>query len=396
MVDNDKIWIGQNGQKYGPYSEANILQWLSEGKLTADAMAWRSGMSGWVSLASMFPAETTDEPPPPPPAAATVPPFNGPESVVDSRAASMSDLFSARRQDHFGAAHADRGTFPAPPSLHWGLVLLFTLLTLGVFGIIWPFIQANWVRKIDRQSNATLLVGLATACFVIGYIIYFAGLKPAANGDTGLLAFGGLLLLSNWVLYLVAYFSMAGSMRRNLSPLGLPVEIGGITLFFFTMYYLQGQLSWVARWKDTGQTSPKASKGVFWALWLIPFVIAIFAAISIPAYQDYLIRSEVSEGAVLADGAKTAMAEYYSNTGHWPPNNPSAGLAQSTSIAGKYVSSVDVSGGQISVAFDTPVSNSAIRNKVFVLTPTADPGSIAWSCSSGSVPNKYLPTSCRQ
>jgi len=56
-------------------------------------------------------------------------------------------------------------------------------------------------------------------------------------------------------------------------------------------------------------------------LMIVVAIIAILAAIAIPAYQDYLIRSQVSEGAVLADGAKTAVGEYYSNRGVFPPAN---------------------------------------------------------------------------
>ncbi len=77
-------------------------------------------------------------------------------------------------------------------------------------------------------------------------------------------------------------------------------------------------------------------------LMIVVAIIAILAAIAIPAYQDYLIRTQVSEGAVLTDGAKTAVAEYYSNHGTFPPSQISAGLATATSITGKYVTQVDV------------------------------------------------------
>ncbi|HWX65152.1 MAG TPA: pilin [Rhodanobacter sp.] len=395
VTNGDQIWIGQNGEKYGPYSEANVRQWLREGKLTADALAWRDGMAGWVPLASLFPAAATDGPLPPPLAAGNVPP-----PFANARATAMPESFSARRDESLGAARTDRADLPTPPSLHWALVWLFTVLTVGIFGIIWPFIQANWVRKIDHQSKATLLLGLAMACLVIGYPLYFAGLASMANGGGGKVGFGGLLLLAYWVLYLVAYFSMAGSMRDRLTSRELPLEIGGVTLFFFRMYYLQGQLSWLARWKHTGQTTPKASKEVFWAIFcIVPFVIGILAAISIPAYQDYIIRSQVSEGLVLSGGAKIAVSEYYANHQSLPPDNPSAGLAASTSITGKYVSSVDISGGKIIVTFDSASANTNIRQDVLVLSPSQDgSGRLNWRCGGPetTVPQKYLPISCRE
>ena len=135
-------------------------------------------------------------------------------------------------------------------------------------------------------------------------------------------------------------------------------------------------------------------------LMIVVAIIAILAAIAIPAYQDYLIRTQVSEGAVLTDGAKTAMAEYYSNTGDFPAAggtaNATIGLAKNTSIAGKYVSQVDVgtTKGQIQAKFGT-TANKAIQGKFFILSAVTHAGSIAWTCTKSDVSPKYLPTSCR-
>ena len=135
-------------------------------------------------------------------------------------------------------------------------------------------------------------------------------------------------------------------------------------------------------------------------LMIVVAIIAILAAIAIPAYQDYLIRTQVSEGAVLTDGAKTAMAEYFSNTGDFPAAsgtaNATVGLAKSTSITGKYVVSVDVGAvkGQIKAKFGGD-ANSKIKDKFFVLSALTNVGSIAWSCKASDVDPKYLPTSCR-
>lgn len=133
-------------------------------------------------------------------------------------------------------------------------------------------------------------------------------------------------------------------------------------------------------------------------LMIVVAIIAILAAIAIPAYQDYLIRSQVSEGSVLADGAKTAMAEFYSNTGHFPLTNQSAGLAKAASINGNYVSQVDVStNGFIIAKFSGPKANAKIAGKFLAFSATTNAGSISWSCSNAAttVDSKYLPTSCR-
>ncbi len=141
-------------------------------------------------------------------------------------------------------------------------------------------------------------------------------------------------------------------------------------------------------------------------LMIVVAIIGILAAIAIPAYQNYTIRAQVSEGLSLADGAKTAVAEYYANTGKWPSSNTVAGLASAGSIGGNYVGSVDVkTSGFITITYGKvgtgnygSKANSAISGDSLVLSAnTAGGGSIQWTCKGGgttAVPNNYLPSSC--
>ncbi|PWK92215.1 pilin [Fulvimonas soli] len=132
-------------------------------------------------------------------------------------------------------------------------------------------------------------------------------------------------------------------------------------------------------------------------LMIVVAIIAILAAIAIPAYQDYVIRSQVSEGSVLSDGVKTAISEFYNNRGQFPSNNGSAGLAQATSITGKYVTQVDGTNGIIKATFGNE-SNKAISGDVLAFSAITGGGSIQWNCktSQTTVPAKYLPTACRK
>jgi type IV pilus assembly protein PilA len=132
-------------------------------------------------------------------------------------------------------------------------------------------------------------------------------------------------------------------------------------------------------------------------LMIVVAIIAILAAIAIPAYQDYLIRTQVSEGMVLATGAKAAEWDFVSNTGRFPTSNESAGLAKSTSITGDYVSSVDLApAGKITVAFNQPKANSSIKTSTLMLSAVTQAGSITWNCNGGTVSDKYLPATCRK
>ena len=135
-------------------------------------------------------------------------------------------------------------------------------------------------------------------------------------------------------------------------------------------------------------------------LMIVVAIIGILAAIAIPAYQDYTIRAQVSEGLNLGGGAKTAVAEYYQDRGQWPNGNSgvnSAGLAPAANIRGKYVQQVLVSAGTgdgiITVTYGYD-AHQAITGNTLLLTPTDRIGSIEWVCTS-PMQDKHLPAACR-
>ncbi|ENV6461448.1 pilin, partial [Neisseria gonorrhoeae] len=74
-------------------------------------------------------------------------------------------------------------------------------------------------------------------------------------------------------------------------------------------------------------------------------------------------RAQVSEAILLAEGQKSAVAEYYLNNGEWPENNTSAGVASSSSIKGKYVKSVTVAKGVVTAQMKPDGVNNEIKNK---------------------------------
>ena len=151
-------------------------------------------------------------------------------------------------------------------------------------------------------------------------------------------------------------------------------------------------------------------------LMIVIAIIGILAAIAIPAYQDYVIRSQVTEGLAMAGAAKASVAEFYANRGDWPANNSSAGIGINTEIKGKYVDSIDIVSGGITVTFGSG-ANKLLSGATVGLTPGSSAnGDVLWKCgrstftsgavgpsavsavdgiTSTSLLNKYLPSSCR-
>ncbi|HEX4872293.1 MAG TPA: pilin [Nevskiaceae bacterium] len=137
-------------------------------------------------------------------------------------------------------------------------------------------------------------------------------------------------------------------------------------------------------------------------LMIVVAIVGILAAIAIPAYQDYIIRAQVSEGVELLAGVKTPMAEHYSDSGVWPA---SVTALNSDGISGKYVESVSFAEGAGSSVPSATLQatfrsvNVAPNLQGRVIQVSTDDGGKSWDChaapgADGLAP-RYLPAACK-
>ena len=135
-------------------------------------------------------------------------------------------------------------------------------------------------------------------------------------------------------------------------------------------------------------------------LMIVVAIIGILAALAVPAYQDYTIRSKVGEAASLASAARTAVDVYYSENGTLPAiginQQNSLGLSAAASYNAKYVSTVAVAvavPGQVVVTLKSIQDLGTAKGLVVAYTPYRQAGNLVWhnTTSASTVPTKYLP-----
>jgi hypothetical protein len=128
---------------------------------------------------------------------------------------------------------------PTPPRLHWTIVLLLTIVTVGLFADVWMIVQAWWVRKFDKKSRA-----LALCIAGIIATVLTEGLNEIHAGN-GIVAVVGIASLA---LDLVASFSLRDSLAWYITTLTKrSTYLSGMMTIFFGPIYFQYHINKVRR-----------------------------------------------------------------------------------------------------------------------------------------------------
>jgi len=128
-------------------------------------------------------------------------------------------------------------------------------------------------------------------------------------------------------------------------------------------------------------------------LMIVVAIVGILAAIAIPAYQDYIIRSKVSEAAAALGACKTSVSEYTQTNAAVPADTAAAGCNDTGT---QYVSGLTVANGIITATITGTNAGNDPDGLDLVLTPTPADGTAitAWACTT-TASKKYVPANCR-
>lgn len=143
-------------------------------------------------------------------------------------------------------------------------------------------------------------------------------------------------------------------------------------------------------------------------LMIVVAIIGILAAIAIPAYQDYTIRTQITGGLNLSAEHRTAVVDFWASRGRLPGSNTSVGLPLATSYATNYVANIGISaGGVVSITYGNKINAKASAAILALVPATSAASQIVWLCGYAQHPtitsattnptdinSRYLSTAC--
>ncbi len=202
--------VSRNGQMYGPYTLEDLQRYVASGNVLLTDLAKSEGMADWLPVAQILGSQI---PQPPTEPYASAQPY-----------ATASGL-----------------SYPDPPDLNWGLVLLFDILTCGIFGLVWSLIQAAWFQKIRPTSKVLTFYIIAGVLGITNLgqtaLIFNMTVHHATPSHSFV---GNFIGLATWVVSLLARFTFRSELEQHYNgpePVGL--RLGFLMTFFFSVYYFQ-------------------------------------------------------------------------------------------------------------------------------------------------------------
>jgi len=224
--------ISRGGQTYGPYTLADLKRYVESGHVLLSDLAKSEEMAEWVTVSEILNPQG-------------LPAAGDPAPVAEP-------AYAAAYTPQ--PVYAPVAQYQDPPNLHWGLVLLFDVVTLELFQMVWNLVLATWMQRVQPNSKALLFYIVGYVLTVVHAVMYvplvLVQIQHLMANDLGFqphFAHRGLMSLVwfvAWVLKLVARFTMKSSLEEHyntVEPIGF--RMSGVLTFFFGGLYIQSQLN---------------------------------------------------------------------------------------------------------------------------------------------------------
>ena len=233
MADDDQIWIGQGGQKDGPFSEADLRQRIEEGKLSPDTLAWRKGKTEWKPLDALLGAAEVEEqqlPPPPPPFGSS-----------PSRAFDVGGHVNSGVRPESGNA-IDAGYLKDTINLTTLKFVLLSVFTGGIYTLLWLYRYYKVIDTTTKTKNATdgYVIWMAwLLCCVIGMRGYTNGIQISEGPWVEVAVIGFMFSIAYVVMLLIWAFKVKSALENYvLNELRIYFKMNGFYTFIFNVFYI--------------------------------------------------------------------------------------------------------------------------------------------------------------
>jgi hypothetical protein len=249
-----KYYIQRQLNEYGPYTLADLQRYVAQGSILLTDLTRSEGMTDWVPVSQVIGNIPAPQP--------------GMMQAQGSAISGEANVYGTAGTVYGGPGAIPVGVpaygapvvpGPIPPDFHWALVLLISFFC-GFFQLVWLFVEAGFVKKIDPESKslAFLIGGLVTT--VVAFIVFFTSINmnPGRQEPPVFMVPFFLIALAGAVLHLIGIFQMRSSLENyynTVEPINL--RLSGVMTFFFAVYYFQYHFTRIANWKRTGYLEPQ-------------------------------------------------------------------------------------------------------------------------------------------
>lgn len=381
-------YLDSDRRQNGPVPVESIRNALREGRITEATLVWRDGLSEWRPISEL--AGELGISPLPGAARVDADAGNRPPSPLATRAAAADDVVPAGFVRRWAALFLDNLILAIP----LGIAAMMVAIPMGLL-------------SAHSDTAGAMAQGLYYLLYLLVAPLYYAGMESSVHQATLGKRALGIKVTDNDGRRLSFSHALGRWFAAALSYLTLYI---GFLMAAFTerkraLHDIVAGTLVVDQWaySDFPERQKRGLSGCLVAfligMLLIPVMVGILAAIAMSEFQRYEIRAQVSEGASMADGVKSAIAEYRISHDALPTNNAAAGLAAPASISGSYVSRVQIGDqpGVITVTYSSMSpqrGNRAIDGATLRFSPTENGGALEWHCHSDNLKRKWCPKDC--
>ena len=212
-------FIKRELNEYGPYTLADLQKYVASGNILLTDLCRSEGLTDWVPVSQVIGNIPVPAAPQPAPAAA---------GGYGASAAYATPAVSR---------------YPPPPNLHWAICLLLSIVTCGIFSVVWIMVEAVWVKKVQPASKAVMYFGIVIGLWVLSFVLSISGAVSAArtgHQDSALQGIQGIITLGYCIVWIVGAFNMRDAIEEHFNsaePIGL--SLSGVMTFFFNVWYFQ-------------------------------------------------------------------------------------------------------------------------------------------------------------